>query len=364
MKVLIFNVTATFTPRGSENYCWELARYLNDSEHEVLLAAGAVEAPIIKYPQVPLRTFAFRPRERFPDLGSRFRRMAERISFGLHARRALVEWKPDIINIHKPYDLPFALWLRRRTGCRVVLRFHGVDFYWGLGRLLPRADAIFCVSDRARRMLTDVYPVACEVIHTGVDSAFYTRGTPAPAGEILYFGSLEGWKGVETLVRALDRIRDRDWRARIVGDGPTREALGALVTELGLDDRVRFKQAVHGREAVRGLLSGSAITVFPSLDNETFSNAVLEAMSMETTVLASDAGGFPEAITPGVNGLLFPPGDDAALASALKSVLSDPGHGTALARRAAADVRARFDARGSFARVLDLFRSVLDRRQA
>ena len=159
LDIAILHVSATFTPRGSENYCWELGRYLQTRGHRVRLLAGEVPNPIVKYPQLPLITFPFRSRERFPDLGSRFRRLGERISFGLHARHHLLRHPPQILNIHKPYDLPFALWLRRRTGCKVVLRFHGKDFFPGVGMLLRRADTIFCVSDRAQKMLEAAYNV-------------------------------------------------------------------------------------------------------------------------------------------------------------------------------------------------------------
>ena len=359
LDIALFHVSATFTPRGSERYCWELGRYLHDRGHRVRLLAGATPSPIIQYPEVPLHVFPFRSRERFPNLGSRFRRLGERLSFGLNSRAHLYVQPPHILNIHKPYDLPFALWLRRRTGCKVVLRFHGKDFFPGVGALLRRADAVYCVSRRAQRMLEPLGPIPSQIIHTGVDTAFFRAETPPDPKHILYFGSLEGWKGVDTLIQALIHIRDRGWQARIVGDGAQKAELQRAVERAGLAQRIRLEPAVKHRDEVKRLLDHAGICVFPSRDNETFSNAVLEAMSMGRAVIASDAGGFPEAITHDRDGLLFPPGDAQALAARLQTLIQTPNQAQQLGAQARAAAETRFNAEASFERVTALFRSLV-----
>ena len=358
LNLALFHVSASFTSRGSENYCWELSRYLDAQGHQVRLLAGETPTPIVRYPEVSLHTFPFRPRERFPDLGSRFRRLGERLSFGLNSRAYLLAHPPQILNIHKPYDLPFALWLRHRTGCKVVLRLHGKDFFPGAGMLLRRADAIYCVSRRAQRMLEEVCSVPSQVIHTGVDTTCFQTQAPANPKHILYFGSLEGWKGVDALIQALTQIRDQDWQARIVGDGPTKTELQQMIETSGLAGRIRLEATINSRAGVKELLDWAGACVFPSQDNETFSNAVLEAMSMSRAVIASNAGGFPEAITHNEDGLLFPPGDVQALAYHLQTLIQSPDAARRLAAKARIKAQTKFDIETSFAQVVRLFRSL------
>lgn len=357
LNIVLFHVSASFTSRGSENYCWELSRYLHAQGHQVRLLAGKLPTPIVRYPEIPLHTFPFRPRERFPDFGSRFRRLGERLSFGLNSRAYLLAHPPQILNIHKPYDLPFALWLRHRTGCKVVLRFHGKDFFPGVETLLRRADAIYCVSRRAQRMLEEIRSVPSQVIHTGVDTTRFQTQTPANPGHILYFGSLEGWKGVDILIRALTHIRDQDWQARIVGDGPTKAELQRMIETSGLSGRIRLEATINSRAGIKELLDWAGVCVFPSRDNETFSNAVLEAMSMNRAVVASNAGGFPEAIDHGEDGLLFPSGDAQALANHLQTLIQSPDTTRRLAAKARIKTQTQFDTKTSFAQVVRLFRS-------
>src|SRR5439155_17757338 len=113
-----------------------------------------------------------------------------------HARSFLERGRFELLNIHKPYDLPFAVWLKWHSGCRIVWRCHGRDYFAGLGLLLKYVDAIYCVSEFARADLLKHYPINAEVIHTGVDTKFFQAMPGAQQPEkpptILYFGRLEG----------------------------------------------------------------------------------------------------------------------------------------------------------------------------
>ncbi len=358
MKICIFHVTATFKVGGSETYVWRLARSLGERGHVCHLWAGAVSEPYIGDPAVVLRTARFTARKKIWKLGGRFQKLGERISFGWHARRELVREKYDLINIHKPYDLPLALWLRWRTGCRVVWRCHGKDFFPGLRWLVRRADAIFAVSEFARASLVATFPVSVSVIHTGVDTGFFEPAgerprTPTP--QILFFGRLEGWKGVKHLLAALGQLPEKNWEAKIIGDGPQEKILKEQAASLGLEGRVQFQPALKQRAEVRQELAAADIVVFPSVADETFSNALLEAMSMGCAVVATNIGGFPEVVVSGENGLLVPARDAAALAGALGNLLADAPLCEKLGRSARARMVESFDATASFGRVESLF---------
>ncbi len=364
MKLAVFHVTATFVPGGSEGYAWRLARFLHDRDHTVHLWAGELAVPRVLDPHVELRTARFTPRERVPRLGSRFQKLGERLTFAWHARQRVLAERYDLLNLHKPYDIPAALWFRRRTGCKIVWRCHGTDFYPGLGALIHRLDAIWCVSEFTRATLQKAYPVAADVIHTGVDAGFFNpvHAEPGPPGEVprlLYFGRLEGWKGVAYFVEALARLRDEAWTATIVGDGPEEPRLEAQVKHLALQERVTLQPAVAGAPAVRRLLAEADIAVFPPVGVETFSNALLEALSMAKAVVATRVGGNVEAVEDDVNGLLVAPANAEDLAAGLRRLLHDPTLRQRLGTQGRESVRLRFNARDSFLAVETLFARVL-----
>ena len=359
MKIGIFHVTSTFVLGGSETHVWKLTRFLADRGHTCHLWGGEVNSPNIPDSSVILKTAPFIPRKNVLKLGSRFQKFIERASFARHANQRFQAERYDIINIHKPYDIPAALWWKRKTGAKIVWRCHGTDFYPSLASVIGKVDAIYCVSEFAREALCKAYPVSAEVIHTGVDSAFFCPVPPAPGlnpvPRILYFGRLEGWKGVRFLVDALAQIREQSWIAEIVGNGPEEESLRHLIGELNLEHRILLRPALKERAAVRELLAGADLVIFPAIGVETFSNALLEAMSMEKAIIASNVGGFPEVIQHGVNGLLVPPMDVTELARAIQQLIDAPTIQDAYARKARSTVMTEFDASNQFLKVEKLF---------
>ena len=154
----------------------------------------------------------------------------------------------------------------------------------------------------------------------------------APAAEplFLFTGRLSPEKGVDVLLRALGRLRDRGTAAslRIVGDGPERPRLEALAGSLGLDRAVEFVGRVPSSEVERELAPAWAL-VAPSTWAEPLGLTALEAVVRGVPVVASATGGLAETVRPGVNGLLFANGDVEGLAERLAEVASGsafPGH--------------------------------------
>ena len=103
--------------------------------------------------------------------------------------------------------------------------------------------------------------------------------------------------------------------------GRRRGSIEALIRSLGLSSRVTMDPAKRTPDEVRRLLEESNIVCFPSSNKDTFSNAMLEAMGMGRAVIASDCGGFPEAISNAESGLLVPHGDPTAIAGAISKLL-------------------------------------------
>ncbi len=141
------------------------------------------------------------------------------------------------------------------------------------------------------------------------------------------------------LADALMRLTDRRWRLRIVGDGPARGDVEAAFAPLG--DRVAFTGAAEP-EALPAIYAAADLLVWPAVD-EAFGMALLEAQAAGTPVVAGGYGGVPEVIDDGASGLVTPPGDVAAFAGAVASLLDDPARLAAMGVAARLYIRAVHD---------------------
>jgi glycogen synthase len=234
----------------------------------------------------------------------------------------------------------------RRAAGRVVA---------GLGRLptvLPDVGATGCfcfisaaTRERARNDSPWTYPVA-PVVHAGIDGSLF----PPPEAEgrawgwkLLYVGRLDARKGTDSLLRALARLPGQATLSMIGREeGSERARLERLAADLGLAGRVTFGWVE--RAAVPGVYREHDCLVFPSTWPEPFGLVPLEAMASGVPVVATGVGGSGEFLADGVNCLLFPPDDEAALAKALLRLAGDAGLRHEL-RRGGADTARRFDVR-------------------
>lgn len=133
----------------------------------------------------------------------------------------------------------------------------------------------------------------------------------------------------------------------IAGDGPERESLEAEVSRLGLTKEVTFAGRL-GEDAVRDLLAESDVLLLSSYGlGEAAPVCVMEAMACGLAVVCSRIGGTADMITDGVDGFLTPQRDPAALASALRRVLTDTACRETIGRAARETAVAKFDYRAT-----------------
>lgn len=149
-------------------------------------------------------------------------------------------------------------------------------------------------------------------------------------------------KGVEEFVRAVAEVGRNDARVHglIVGEVQEASELGVLVQQLGMEEKL----TLAGRRAdMPEVYSAMDIYVLSSHD-EGMSNALLEAMAMEKPVIATDVGGTGEVVDDGSTGILVPPRDWLALASALRALVANPAIWREFGRRGRAKVEQCFSA--------------------
>ncbi|MBJ7327167.1 MAG: glycosyltransferase family 4 protein [Chthoniobacterales bacterium] len=139
-----------------------------------------------------------------------------------------------------------------------------------------------------------------------------------------YSGRLSPEKGVDTLLRAVQKAIDRapEIRLLIAGDGPQRKNLEALSRELGIHRQVCFLGHLERTEMEKALEEVWA-QIVPSQWEEPFGVVTTEAMMRGTAVIASNHGGCAECVADGRTGLLFPAGDSDALADAISKLIQD-----------------------------------------
>ena len=129
-------------------------------------------------------------------------------------------------------------------------------------------------------------------------------------------------KGFDVLLRATAELLGQlpNLHVLIAGDGPELDALTELASDLGLRDAVRL---LGRRSDIPDVLAALDLAVCSSR-SEGSPLSVMEYMRAGLPVVASDVGGIPDLIEPGVNGLLVAPNDPKSLAAAIADILDDP----------------------------------------
>ncbi len=270
-----------------------------------------------------------------------------------HRLRALLADQPFDI-IHDNQCLGYGMLLMKRLGVPVVATIHhpihidrSIEFaqargWWDKFRLwrwfsfIPmqhsvatRMDRVMTVSQSAAEDIQAMFGVpkeAIRVVFNGVDVDFFGNNghVAREPNRLIMVSSGNGHtKGLRYLLEALRQLRDETALSLTVVSNDDPEAEPARLTrEFGLDDIVTLTGRID-RQELADLYSASEIAVVPSL-HEGFGFPAAEAMSSRLPVISTTAGALPEVVgEDGHAGLLIPPGDSTALATALRRLLGD-----------------------------------------
>jgi glycosyltransferase involved in cell wall biosynthesis len=135
----------------------------------------------------------------------------------------------------------------------------------------------------------------------------------------VFAGRLVAAKDLPLAVAAMRHVPEA--RLVIVGDGPERRRVADAIADAGVADRVVLTGGLRRPEAIQWLRAADAAVLSSAWEN--LPHAAVEAIAVGTPVVATAVGGVPEVVETGVNGILVSPGDEHALAGAMRSIVTD-----------------------------------------
>ena len=325
MKIL--HVITSLYTGGAERLMVDLLPTLrNDEDFQVdLLLINGVETPFKKaLKQAGIKVCALSMTNDVYNLRNIFR-----------FRRFLAHNDYDIIHTHNTacqLFVPIAKSLTRNKA-KLVTTEHNTTNHrrtkWWLKPLdkwmYRKYAAIVCISDLTRHNLeqylgTD-WPM--HTIYNGVDTKRFARPVKDISGQqdfvVTMVAAFRPQKDQDTLIRAFTHL-EPNYRLQLVGGGQRGEELKALCRELGLEDRVQF---LGVRMDVPDIMEQSDVIVLSS-HWEGFGLAAVEGMASGRPMVATDGDGLRDIV--GGAGVLFQPGDDQELASAIKRLCEIPDY--------------------------------------
>ena len=260
---------------------------------------------------------------------------------GPWTRRVQMPWliarfEPDVAHVQEQADAPTAAMLERLARrMPVVLTVHdpsphsGTDAAYATRgkadreRLRAGASAYQVHGAFCERELRATRRVDRPIISTAMGVHFVPPAEaerPREPGTLLFFGRMEAYKGLETLLDAAEILRTRGvvFRLIVAGRGPEAERLAGRLDAPDIETHARF----IGHDEAIALFQRASLVVAPYRD-ATQSAVVASAFGNARPVVVSRVGGLPDSVDDGRDGVLVPPGDPYALADALAPLLTD-----------------------------------------
>ncbi|HET9690655.1 MAG TPA: glycosyltransferase family 4 protein [Acidimicrobiales bacterium] len=246
----------------------------------------------------------------------------------LRVIRALRDEAFDVVHVHEPLVPGPSLSTVIFGDAPMLATFHRAGSSGGYRstatlsrRAMARVAVRTAVSQEAADTAADIVGGTYVVTWNGVElDAYAGPAGPAPAREpgtatVVFIGRHEQRKGLAVLLDALGRLDGR-FRLQVVGEGPETARLRAATAG---DRRVEWLGTVADGEKVARLRAADVLCA-PSLGGESFGVVLLEALAAGTPVVASDLDGYRNAVRPGVDAVMVPPGDPVALARGLEEI--------------------------------------------
>jgi len=295
-------------------------------------------------------------------------------------KQVIADRQIDLIHAHDYKTDLLALLLSRATRARALATVHGwtghspreKHFYYPADkRVLARFPRLIAVSsDIARELIAHgASPAKVTTVLNGIDHTQFKREPARVAAAraalglephhvaIGAVGRLEPQKRFDLLIDAFATLRTRRPEARLIiaGDGSLRRALEEQRQRLGLQDSVRLTG--HVTDVIE--LHHAFDLFAQSSDYEGTPNSVLEAMAMETPIVATEAGGTAELVHHGEHGRIIPIGKLDKLIASIEDALADAGGTRNMADRARKRVQGELSFESRVRRVEGIYTEVM-----
>jgi glycosyltransferase involved in cell wall biosynthesis/GNAT superfamily N-acetyltransferase len=277
------------------------------------------------------------------------------VRWSLRLTRLIRDGGWDVVHTHSPLPASVARLAARSMGSKRPKLVSTEHNAWGTfgrpTRLANRLtfgsnDAVFAVSDEARRSISGGKAATATALRHGIDVAhvagFSTERAPVRnelgvGDDEFVIGTVANFrvqKDYPNFLRAARMLRDRDVTVRfvVVGQGPLKQETRRLAEELHLQEDVVFTG--FRADAVRVMSAFDVFTLASSWEG--LPVALMEAMALGLPVVATDVGGVSETLTDGADALLVPPSNSAALSDGWARVVSDADLRSQLAAASAA----------------------------
>lgn len=251
--------------------------------------------------------------------------------------------RPDLVHVCNGFRGNLdAIVAARLCGIPCVVHAKGFDKFSFLERwAAPGTAAAICMTAAIRDhcIAAGLRPPRYDVVFDGLHpSSFRIErtveevrsefGIPDGARVVGVVGNIQPWKGQLVLLQAMAKLRPEfpNLHALIVGGVHSAgreyaDQLSSFVQNNGLSEHVHFTGA---RDDVPDLMHAMDVVCHTSVRGEPFGRVIIEAMGVGRPVIATRAGGVPEFVADGVDGLLVTPGDVLELVGALRRLLGDP----------------------------------------
>lgn len=365
-KLKILHITESSSWSGGAAQALYLARELRTLGQSNLIACPADGDLWNKAAADGFRTIHFKPRRDY-DLKT-----------ALALARLIDAEKPDVLQAHHPKAHAMGLLAKFLARHKPVFVFtrrvsHPIvtGFFARLKYTSRLIDGCIAVADSVRRQLIayGLDPERVRTIYSGTDPERFSPRVPDPGiikelslpgrPVVMLVGNFSAHKGQHILIEAarLLRLRGLEFTLVFAGRATDSHELRILCRAAGLPEGdCRF---LGLRDDVERLLSVAAVSVNAAIKGEALSGSIRESLSMGVPAVASDISGNSEIVKNGVTGLLFPPGDSAALADRLEKVLRDPGLRAEFSRNSVEAVRGGFTTAIMGRRTLDYYRELI-----
>lgn len=328
MNIAMVSPYSWDVPGGVNRHIEQLSRCLRERGHAVTVMAPGGKSG-----------------EDFFSVGGSFAVYANRsvanISCGprvyARIRRFMAQNRCDLLHLHEPLIPSVSMLALLASRSANLGTFHAAREGGSSGyrlaapllrRLAGRLHVRAAVSPAALDLVSRYFPGEYRILPNGVDTQRFTpQGSALPGLDpqrfyLLFVGRDEPRKGLQVLLQALPLIR--------------REHPEVELLVVGTEERGGKVEGVHwlGRlesEEVPAAYRSARVMVVPALGWESFGIVLLEAMACGLPVVASDIAGYRSVLRHGVEGVLVPPGDAAALARAVIELVEDGGKRDAMA---------------------------------